>query len=178
MGTAKSWHEAFARQAAADFRTYQLFEQLRGERGREVPFCHQLQFLQMACEKLCKAHLYLRGTSQMSVKKSHKCIATHLPIIAKEFLARDRVEKKPRNDGYPMTQIRALAREIEFLSPSVDRDGRRPDNCEYPWATSSSGRIEVPADEGFSGLSLLDEPAGRRLLRIINDKIKELLSEA
>ena len=32
-----------------------------------------------------------------------------------------------------IAEINQLAREIEFLAPSMRKNGEREDNCEYPW---------------------------------------------
>jgi len=54
MASARDWANGFARQADADFRAWELYE-LHPEALAER--CHKLLFLQMACEKLCKAHM-------------------------------------------------------------------------------------------------------------------------
>ena len=56
---------AFARQAFADYQTYQ---QLEREAALAIPLCHRLLFLQMACEKLSRARLY-RTASELSQVK-------------------------------------------------------------------------------------------------------------
>ncbi len=55
MATAADWAIAYARQADADFNTFEAIQDL------SIPSCHKLQFLQMACEKLVKAHLCQGG---------------------------------------------------------------------------------------------------------------------
>ena len=57
MASPAQWAEGYARQADADFTTWTL---LQG--NTSVPECHRLLFLQMACEKLCKAHAVQRCT--------------------------------------------------------------------------------------------------------------------
>jgi hypothetical protein len=127
MSGPADWVRALARQADADFRAWELFEKNPQALAAE---CHKLQFLQMACEKLCKAHLIRRGTPPQDLRGSHGYIANPLPVIIREQARRLR-----RNlDGMQrvLAQIRLLAAEIELLNPAVRRDGRRPDNCEYP----------------------------------------------
>jgi hypothetical protein len=46
MATGAEWSTGYARQADADFKTFEAIQVL------SVPECHKLQFLQMACEKL------------------------------------------------------------------------------------------------------------------------------
>ncbi len=48
MATVLEWSIGYARQADADFKTFEAMQAM------EVPACHKLQFLQMACEKLVK----------------------------------------------------------------------------------------------------------------------------
>jgi hypothetical protein len=59
MSQPVDWALAYAQQAKADFRAWELYEQ---HPEAVVAECHQLLFLQMACEKLCKAHLIQGGT--------------------------------------------------------------------------------------------------------------------
>jgi hypothetical protein len=53
---------AFARQAMADFRTYQFLERTAIAQVEVIPVCHRLLFLQMACEKLSRARLYRQAS--------------------------------------------------------------------------------------------------------------------
>ncbi len=49
---------------------------------------------------------------------------------------------------------RHIAAEIEVMNPAVDRDGQRPDNCEYPWEDGAQA-LHSPLDWAFSPLHLL-----------------------
>src|SRR6185312_13020935 len=82
MTDSAKWAVGFARQADADFRGWELFEQ--HPQAVAAP-CHKLLFLQMACEKLCKAYL-LRANicSPATVQTSHGFIAKHLPMIVRQ----------------------------------------------------------------------------------------------
>ncbi len=167
MSGAKGWDRAFAIQAEADLQTYKC---LQGH--RDVPMCHKLHFLQMACEKLCKAHLCKAGSDPVALQSSHRYIGKNLPVVVKQQLARlDR--KVVGRDGYPMNQIRQLAREIELLSPAVDDNKKRPENCEYPWQVSP-GEIRTPLEYQFPNLNLLTAPSGRTLLKCVWQAIAEL----
>ncbi len=167
MSSAKGWGRAFAIQAKADFQTC---NRLQGR--RDVPTCHKLHFLQMACEKLCKAHLCKAGSDPVALQSSHRYIGKNLPVVVKQQLARlDR--KVVGRDGYPMNQIRHLAREIELLSPAVDDNGKRPDNCEYPWQVGP-GEIRTPLEYQFPNLNLLTAPSGRNLLKCVQQAIEDL----
>ena len=65
MADHAAWACGFARQAQADFQTFERLQAM------PVPECHKLQFLQMACEKLVKAHL-CDGSSGRSTVCSHE----------------------------------------------------------------------------------------------------------
>jgi hypothetical protein len=133
-----------------------------------------LHFLQMACEKLCKAHLCGAGSDPKDLQSSHAYIAKVLPIIVRGELARDGSGKT----RWALQPIRHLAREIELLAPAVGDAGRRPDNCEYPWEDAAAPDIvHVPAEHDFSHVKMLYEPAGRLLLKLVTRAIERLAGE-
>jgi hypothetical protein len=78
MATIDEWSLAYARQASADFNTFDLIQSL------DVPDCHKLQFLQMACEKLVKAHRCVTGTPPEDLQSSHAGVAVHLPPVLRQ----------------------------------------------------------------------------------------------
>jgi hypothetical protein len=49
----RRWADAFLRQARSDLAVYHL---LSGRSERDIPRCHALHYLQMACEKIAKAY--------------------------------------------------------------------------------------------------------------------------
>ncbi len=171
MKSVARWQEAYARQAKADFRTFLELQKLE---GTDIPRCHELLFLQMACEKLCKAHLVRAGATIEDLRRSHGYIAKPLPQIVRDLLDEQAVSKRPRRHDYPMPQFRHLAREIELLAPAINDGQRHPDNCEYLWETSPE-KVVVPANFSFPNLSLLDATAGRILLKYIGVAIDALL---
>lgn len=114
------------------------------------------------------------GASPPAPQGSHAYVAKQLPIIARQFLARE-AGKLPK-DTWIVAAIRKLARQIEFLAPAVDDDRRSPANCEYPWPLPDD-EIIAPADHTF-GLSLLHEKAGTTVLKIMHLAIDELLGDA
>jgi hypothetical protein len=165
MSTAVEWAKGYARQAKADFDTW---NQLQG--NDSVPKCHKLLFLQMACEKLAKSHLCTRGSNPADLQTSHAYIAKNLPIIIRQQIP----AANSRRSQNIFRHIKHLAREIELLSPAVTRDGQRPDNCEYPWE-DGGGSLHVPLDWSFVPSELLNTPAGPALLKHIYTAIGELL---
>jgi hypothetical protein len=143
MATAVEWSNGYARQARADFETFELVQPLA------VPDCHKLQFLQMACEKLVKAHLCGTGTDPAALQSSHTRVAGTLPVILRQYATS--VGYTGRSARGVMATAKKRAAEIECLAPAVKRGGQRPDNCEYPWKTTraactyrSIGRLPWP----------------------------------
>src|SRR5437764_15464800 len=124
MSTPLQWAAAFARQARADFDTWQQLQ-----KNDSIPDCHRLLFLQMACEKLAKAHLSSLGIGSRQLQSSHAYVAKNLPVILRKELGQLRV--KPGAGRAIIRHAKLLAQEIELLAPAVKRGGKRPDNCEY-----------------------------------------------
>src|SRR5947209_20358055 len=75
------WVKAYARQADADFRAWELSERHPEAVAAE---CHKLLFLQMACEKLCKAYLIRAGAQPDDLQTSHGYTAKHLPNVIRQ----------------------------------------------------------------------------------------------
>jgi len=160
-----NWTQAFARQAASDLAARHV---LAAE--GTLPSCHALHFLQMGCEKLCKASMISAGRDPIEVQRSHASIAKHLPTIVRVYMSRE-AGRLPR-DNWMVDAIRPLARKIELLSPAVRGGGRSPENCEYPWV-APDGSITAPADHPFE-FSILFEKAGVALLKIIHQAAIDL----
>jgi hypothetical protein len=166
MATDAEWSVAFARQADADFRTW------RALNDSQVRECHKLLLLQMACEKLCKAHLVALGTPASKLQSSHGYVAGSLPLVIRQQVLRR---------GGDLTGVRSilvfarhLASEIELLNPAVKRAGRRPDNCECPWE-DGKGQIRSPLDWTFAPSQLLTQRHGITLVKLMQSAIAELL---
>ena len=166
MSSAADWAKAYARQARADFGTW-------GELQPEgsIPICHKLMFLQMACEKLVKAHLCASASDPRDLQCSHAYTAKGLPIIIRQQISTSK--SKPTNADWIFQHSRHLAQEIELLAPAVKRGGQRPDNCEYPWE-DEAGVLHVPLDWSFPSAALLIAPAGRTFLKLVRQAISRL----
>jgi len=160
-----TWTQAFARQAASDLDARDVLAA-----DRSLPACHALHFLQMACEKLCKASMISSGSDPMEVQRSHASIAKHLPTIVRFYMSQP-AGTLPR-DNWIVDAIRPLARKIELLSPAVKAGGRSPQNCEYPWI-ASTGSVTAPADHRFD-FSMLFDKAGVALLKIVRQAAVDL----
>lgn len=159
-----NWASAFARQAESDLavREYLL-------RNAALPQCHQLHYLQMSLEKLCKAHILAGGGS---IRNVHGYISRNIPLMVKEMFRRTRGAK----DAWVIDAVRRLADRIETLAPAVERGGSIPANCEYPWE-GPGGAIASPLDHDF-GMDLLNEQAGRVMLKAARVRLSEILVEA
>ena len=164
MATLDDWRIAYAKQGQADLLAReQLLE------NPTLPQCQHLHFLQMACEKICKAYLCGQGSDPDDLRRSHGYISGPLPTIARQMFART-----PNADrSWVLRAIRDLARRIELLAPTVDQAGTHPANCEYPWKLSDSS-VAVPAEHNFR-INLAREPAGRHLLKVLQVAAEELI---
>lgn len=167
MSTSQDWARAYARQANADFNTWGLLQN-----DERVPECHKLLFLQMACEKLTKAHLCRAGSDPEHLQTSHAYTGKTLPIIIRQQIAFARMG--PRAADRLRRYAKLLAPEIEMLAPSVKRRGQRPDNCEYPWE-DELGQLHLPLDWTFTPSQLLTAPAGRTFLKVLRESIYRFL---
>ena len=135
--------------------------------------CHLLLFLQMACEKLCKAHLIQAGAPPEAFQSGHAYIANPPPMVIKQqllHLGRDLAGLKR-----VQTIVRHIAVEIEALNPSVRRNRGRPDNCGYSWEIG--GQVISPLRWSFVPLRLLEAPAGRTFLKLLRGAIDRILNE-
>lgn len=159
-----NWSQAFARQAQSDLDAREVLS------AQRLPQCHALHFLQMACEKMCKASMIASGADPLQVQRSHASIAKHLPTVVKLYLSRD--SKRVPRDSWIVSAVRPLARKIELLNPAVKDGGRSPQNCEYPWL-AADGSVKAPADHSFE-FNILFEKAGVTLLKILREASVDL----
>jgi hypothetical protein len=161
---------AFALEAQADFKAHELLA------ASSLPDCQQLHFLQMACEKVCKAHLFLKQSDPLHVESSHAYIGSVLPLLIRQMLL-SQVNVIANKDASVIVQnAKSLCREIELLSPAVDDNGNRKDNCEYPWV-DAKGILCIPAQHDFESLRFLKKRFGRVFLRLVTLTIDELAGE-
>lgn len=169
MATNAEWCFGYARQAHADFRMYQSLE---GDPGTRA--CHRLQFLQMACEKLVKAHLCNGGDDPHGdMQSSHAFVKRHLPTILRQQAVQVNLPRAKAQEV--QHRGKHLAEDIDVLAPAVKRGGKRPDNCEYPWE-DNNGALHVPLDWTFTPSQLVVLPAGRTMLKLIESAILHLLT--
>jgi hypothetical protein len=167
MADHAAWARGYARQAQADFQTFERLQAM------PVPECHKLQFLQMACEKLVKAHLCEGRTDPAGLQASHAYVANTLPVVLRQQARFMNYEGPAARST--LQRARLLASEIDVLSPAVVRNGQRPDNCEYPWEDAAAD-LHVPLDWTFTPSQLLLHHAGRTALKLIIGAIDRLLA--
>jgi hypothetical protein len=148
-----NWSAAFAAQARSDLDAYDLLAR------SALPSSHQLHYLQMWLEKLCKAYLWMPMAGVEELRTKHGVVAKVLPSLVAEHWRRIGFKERP-----DMALIRQLCREIDLLHPQVDDSGRRPDNVEYPW-TGALGVTEIPARWKFPLARKLYSSSGRLLLK-------------
>src|SRR5262245_33040916 len=110
---------AYAKQAKAD-----LLARERLLEHTDVADCQGLHFVQMACEKSCKADLCGAGADAEKLQSSHAYVAAVLPIIAREQFAQES-QHREKDRTWVMRAIRKLARQIELLAPSVKGGGEQ-----------------------------------------------------
>jgi hypothetical protein len=111
MSRLDQWRVAYAKQAKADLQSREkLLEDAR------LPHCQQLHFLQMACEKLCKAYLCGQGNDPNTLQSSHAFVAGTLPVIVRQQFTRES-RGNPSDHAWMMKAIRGLARKVELLAP-------------------------------------------------------------
>jgi hypothetical protein len=161
-----AWASAFAAQSRSDWRVY---DRLAGE--LEIPACHELHYLQMACEKIAKAYRCRDTDANLD-----EFLTRHVGFakFMGSFLASPSIKEAYRGRDAQLQEVaklaRALAREIEKLAPSVDR-AASPENAEYPWETG--GVVIAPCQYGYPRLSLLTSAGGRTLLKLVTRAIQE-----
>lgn len=156
--TNEQWARGYALQALSDLRAREALADANVEK------CHRLHFLQMAAEKVCKAHLMAAadGIDRVGeIRKRHAHIAHPLPQIARHFYGKlnDNNEISP----WEYSEIKRLAREIQMLAPACKGEDVREDNSEYPWE-DGRGNICIPCEYSFPNL----DDGNRTIIRLIN----------
>jgi hypothetical protein len=161
-----AYAEAFLKQARSDWRVYRLLLDTP-----DIPPCHSLHYLQMACEKVAKAYR-LRDTASPvdTLLSKHVGFPKFVSAFLKSPQMKRRYAGKDAQLGAFERTAATLARAIERLAPAVDR-GAEPDNSEYPWETA--GGVMVPCEFGFPGLSRLREPTGQAFLKLIDEAMRD-----
>jgi hypothetical protein len=148
------WARGYALQALSGLGAREALVNANAEK------CHRLHFLQMAVEKVCKAHLTV-ASGHNHVRKTHAYMMGTFPVIARQFYGKLNDGNKIR--GWELSEIRRLAREIQLLAPACNEGDFREDNSEYPWA-DASGNVCIPCEYSFPNL----DDGNRAIIRLIH----------
>lgn len=139
--TDRDWAAAYALQALSDLKAREALI------AAGVDRCHNLHFLQMATEKVCKAHL-CEVNGESTVRKIHGYVQSVLPLLARQFGG---LTVTGGLKAWQLSAIKTIGREIELLAPACDDMDTRRDNTEYPWLGADS-EIYVPCRFEFPGI--------------------------
>lgn len=155
----RAFARKFIAQARSDWGVYELLA-----KRADVAPCHKLHFLQMACEKLAKAHR-LRDTDSPvdELLSRHTGFAKFVSAFCKLMLG-EQYRGKDAQLAAVIKASRTLAREIEKLAPAIDRHVS-PENAEYPWERDEE--VIAPCEYTFPSLDLLGAAGGRTFLKLI-----------
>lgn len=159
------YQELWWQQAKAD---YDIFLLLRRDVGIE---CHQLQFLQMATEKLGKAYFW---RSEVAPPKSHTGFHKFMRNLGSIADSR-RQEKILKTLSFPRLEdfqkwlkgVLPIVYDLQNCTPDLSRNGPNP---EYPWPHEKP--TENPLNHTFEIWRILSQTGrGRQLLQVIEDAI-------
>jgi hypothetical protein len=145
----------FLVQARSDFAVFELLK-----KRSELPCCHTLHYLQMATEKLGKAHAWKKGP----IKQTHRAFVKFLRSVSTNRKAQKQLgfEGKNENWEHSIRKSAALAERIEDLAPALSQDGPNP---EYPWPREAPEF--APVEHQFEVWQDLEEKAeGRQFLKL------------
>ena len=160
-----SWRTAFLAQARSD-------NDLRKFLNRsQVPYSHQLHYLQMAAEKLAKGFM-TSPTATDPPGFSHAAFVSCLRAL------KGRPEIR-RQLGY--ASVSAFSSFIDSLLPFADQverlaptfAGQTKPNPEYPWQPTPAHEVAVPAEFDFPEL----KPNTIKIIQLV-DLINKLLTMA
>lgn len=149
-----TWRTAFLLQADSDNAVRQRLN------DAQVPYSHQLHYLQMVTEKLAKG-LSISPTSQEPPQPVHSGFVRLLQTLKGQSFVRKRL-------GYNdqavfrnfINSLLGLARDIEQLAPALA--GFTRPNAEYPWRDLGSRNIVVPVQHDFSAF----DPRSAKMIKL------------
>jgi hypothetical protein len=158
--------DAFYRQAVSDWGVYELLAATAN-----MPACHALHYLQMACEKLAKADRLRDTESDLNELLSKHTGFTKFinSFLRSPRLMREYVGQAARH-RHVCANASKLAREVEKLAPSIDQS-TSPENAEYPW--EHGDKVLLPCEYGYPALSLLSATGGRAFLKLIGRALRD-----
>lgn len=145
----------FLVQARTDFVVFELLH-----KQPDLPPCHALHYLQMATEKLGKAHAWKNGYPG---KETHRAFVKFLRSLSSNRQAQRQLgyEGKKENWKHLLPKSVPLAESVEDLAPALAQDGP---NAEYPWPPNAPHT--APVEHTFTLWQELESSSGRRFLRL------------
>ena len=165
LATRQQWADAYYAQACSDWVLFRMLLQ-----RSDVPRCHSLHYLQMATEKLSKAHRFRDpAVNEATLTTSHLGFSRYLNAFLRSDLLRDQYSGRTAQLERLQRDCNRLARAVERLAPAVDRSGH-PGNAEYPWADGDA--VLVPTTWSFPEITL-EAPSGVHFLKVIEMAFKE-----
>ncbi len=152
----------FARQALADFEAWDYLQRYASNPDSKIKECHRMHFLQMACEKGCKAYLLGNARTIEEIHRftrSHEYVMGTLPVLLKRHAAFEAFKFTRYDEWF----VKEISQHIHFACPAIGADLLRDrfDNCEYPWLDRTD-RVQSPLDHRFAALKMLEEPSQRK----------------
>jgi hypothetical protein len=137
-----NWHTAFLVQARSDDEIRRLLNK------SQVPYAHELHYLQMTWEKLAKGVLLRENGDDLPFKLSHRALVDCLHCVKADPRIRRFLRYKDSSSFTRyINSLIPLAEQIERLAPSLA--GTTQPNPEYPWQPLPGGPVEAPARYGF-----------------------------
>lgn len=165
--TRDEWSRAYAKQGASDLSTYQVL------RERQVHPCHWLHYLQMASEKIAKAHQFRHTYKDIeSLLTQHQGLIEFIntyyrsPEMKARFAGREEQLRSMQRD------LTAFAAELQKLAPAVDRE-KSPSNAEYPW--SNGVTLTVPCEHTYAMSASFSQDVRRRFVQTLKEASQDLL---
>ncbi len=156
----EAWARAYAAQARSD---WQVYKALQFEARQSA--CHELHFLQMACEKIAKAYRLRDDSVPLEkIRTEHVGCDKFLKNYLKSSEAREFYRGRPKQLEAATPKLVQLMKQIQALCPAIDSVAC-PTNVEYPWE-DGSGRVIAPCEHRFLAPDLTTAQA-RTLLKII-----------
>ena len=160
-----SYQELWWQQAICDHDAFQ--------RMRSLGFaqCHTLQFLQMATEKIAKAHLWRSGHAP---PKKHAVFVLFMRLLGQQIKNdhRARIAKLfafSRFEDFQnwLFSVIPIAYALQQVTPDLSNDGPNP---EYPWPHGKP--LFAPAHHDFDVWTQLKTGQGRHLMRFVEIAIE------
>lgn len=126
-----NWKEGFYCQAESDFKTYQILNR------NKVAVCHQIHYLQMAFEKISKAHLAPSGNRRP--KPDHRVLNKFIDRIKTNSLFCKKLGYTNSQFSAIINQIRPIVDFLESVIPRADQE--EVVSAEYPWKNIRTGVV-------------------------------------